>query len=66
MMQLKTPLLSAQAAIAIRRTLTESEYIFNRTAFRSNMMKDGFDMQKNGFSELFAFFNNICLENRAK
>lgn len=66
MMQLKTPLLSAQAAIAIRRTLAESEYIFNRTAFRSNMMKDGFDMQKNGFSELFAFFNNICLENRAK
>ena len=66
MMQLKTPLLSTQAAIAIRRTLAESEYIFNRTAFRSNMMKDGFDMQKNGFSELFAFFNNICLENRAK
>ena len=66
MMQLKTPLLSAQAAIAIRRTLAESEYTFNRTAFRSNMMKDGFDMEKNGFSELFAFFNNICLENRAK
>ena len=64
MMQLKTPLLSAQAAIAIRRTLAESEYIFNRTAFRAHMMKDGFDMGKNGFSELFAFFHNICLENR--
>jgi DNA polymerase-1 len=66
MMQLKAPLLSVQAAIAIRRTLAESEYIFNRTAFRSNMMKDGFDMAKNGFSELFAMFNHICLENRVK
>jgi len=66
MMQLKAPLLSVQAAIAIRRTLEESEYIFNRTAFRANMMKDGFDMGKNSFSELFAMFNHICLENRVK
>jgi DNA polymerase-1 len=66
LMQLKTPMLSAQAAIAVRRTLAEAEYIFNRTAFRAHMMKDGFDMGKNGFSELFAFFHNICLENRAK
>lgn len=64
MMQLKAPMLSAQTAIAIRRTLQESVYKFNRTGFRKHMMKDGFDMQKNGFSELFAFFNNICLENR--
>ncbi len=66
MMQLKTPMLSAQAAIAVRRTLAESEYKFNRTAFRAHMMKDGFDMERNNFSELFAFFNNICLENRSK
>ena len=66
MMQLKAPMLSAQTAIAIRRTLQESVYKFNRTGFRKHMMKDGFDMQKNGFSELFAFFNNICLENRPK
>ena len=65
-MQLKTPMLSAQSAIAVRRTLAESEYKFNRTAFRAHMMKDGFDMEKNNFSELFAFFNNICLENRSK
>ena len=65
MMQLKSPMLSAQAAIAIRRTLSESEYNFNRTAFRANMIKDGFDMEKNHYSELFAFFNNICLENRS-
>jgi len=66
MMQLKSPMLSAQSAIAIRRILAEAEYIFNRTAFRAHMMKDGFDMGKNGFSELFAFFHNICLENRTK
>jgi DNA polymerase-1 len=66
MMQLKTPMLSAQAAIAIRSILQEAEYVFNRTKFRANMVKDGFDMEKNNFSELFAFFNNICLENKKK
>ena len=66
MMQLKSPMLSVQAAIAIRRTLQEAEYVFNRTNFRANMVKDGFDMEKNNFSELFAFFNNICLENKKK
>lgn len=66
MMQLKSPMLSAQAAIAIRSILQEAEYVFNRTNFRANMVKDGFDMEKNNFSELFAFFNNICLENKKK
>jgi len=66
MMQLKSPMLSAQAAIAIRSILQEAEYVFNRTKFRANMVKDGFDMEKNNFSELFAFFNNICLENKKK
>ena len=64
MMQLKAPMLSAQTAIAIRRTLQEAEYKFNRTNFRTHMVKDGFNMEKNNFSELFAFFNNICLENK--
>ena len=64
MMQLKRPLISIQSALVIKKTLEEAIYQFNRTKFRTLMMQDGFDMNKNNFSELFSFFNNICLENK--
>ena len=64
MMQLKRPMISVQSALVIRKTLEEATYQFNRTKFRTLMIQDGFDMSKNSFSELFSFFNYICLENK--